>query len=116
MIKRGTIVLAHLRGATGHEQKGKRPVLVVQNDVGNRFSPTTIVVPVSQKAPRLPTHVPIVGCGLDKPSVALCEQIRTLDRRRFVRVLGHADPATMARVDEAVEVSLGLRPLAKAIQ
>ena len=112
MISRGDLYSACLDPVVGSEQGGIRPVLVIQNDVGNRYSPTVIVLAVTgqlNKA-RLPTHVPIEceGTGLVKDSVVLAEQIRTLDKRRLRERIGTLRPEVMARVSEAVKISLGL--------
>ena len=111
MISRGELYSACLDPVVGSEQGGIRPVLVIQNDVGNRYSPTVIVLAVTgqlNKA-RLPTHVPIEceGTGLVKDSVVLAEQIRTLDKRRLRERIGTLRPEVMARVSEAVKISLG---------
>ena len=111
MISRGELYSACLDPVVGSEQGGIRPVLVIQNDVGNRHSPTVIVLAVTgqlNKA-RLPTHVPISceGTGLVKDSVVLAEQIRTLDKRRLRERIGTLKPEVMAQVGEAVKVSLG---------
>ena len=111
MISRGDLYSACLDPVVGSEQGGIRPVLVIQNDVGNRYSPTVIVLAVTgqlNKA-RMPTHVPIdcEGTGLVKDSVILAEQIRTLDKRRLRERIGTLRPEVMARVGEAVKISLG---------
>ena len=111
MISRGDLYSACLDPVVGSEQGGIRPVLVIQNDVGNRHSPTVIVLAVTgqlNKA-RLPTHVPIAceGTGLVKDSVVLAEQIRTLDKRRLRERIGTLRPEVMAQVGEAVKISLG---------
>ncbi|MBR1821331.1 MAG: type II toxin-antitoxin system PemK/MazF family toxin [Clostridia bacterium] len=111
MISRGDLFSACLDPVVGSEQGGIRPVLVIQNDVGNRYSPTVIVLAITgqlNKA-RLPTHVPIAceGTGLTKDSVVLAEQIRTLDKRRLRERIGTLRPEVMARVSEALKVSLG---------
>ena len=111
MINRGDLFSACLDPVVGSEQGVIRPVLVIQNDVGNRYSPTVIVLAVTgqlSKA-RLPTHVPIAceGTGLVKDSVVLAEQIRTLDKRRLRERIGALKPEAMARVSEALKVSLG---------
>ena len=111
MISRGDLFSACLDPVVGSEQGGIRPVLVIQNDVGNRYSPTVIVLAVTgqlNKA-RLPTHVPIEceGTGLVKDSVVLAEQIRTLDKRRLRERIGSLRPEVMARVGDALKVSLG---------
>ena len=118
MISRGDLYSACLDPVVGSEQGGIRPVLVIQNDVGNRYSPTVIVLAVTgqlNKA-RLPTHVPIdcEGTGLVKDSVVLAEQIRTLDKRRLRERIGALKPEVMARVSEAVKISLGFAPAANS--
>ena len=111
MITRGDIYSACLDPVVGSEQGGIRPVLVIQNDVGNRYSPTVIVLAVTGQLnkTRLPTHVPIAceGTGLVKDSVVLAEQIRTLDKRRLRERIGALRPEVMAQVSEAVKISLG---------
>lgn len=111
-IKRGDIFFADLSPVKGSEQGGKRPVLVIQNDIGNRFSPTVIVAAITaqiQKA-KLPTHVEIdaVRYGLDKNSVVLLEQVRTIDKSRLSDKIIHLDEEMMRQVEEALEISLGL--------
>ena len=111
MICRGDLFSACLDPVVGSEQGGIRPVLVIQNDVGNRYSPTVIVLAITgqlNKA-RLPTHVPVAceGTGLAKDSVILAEQIRTLDKRRLRERIGALRPEVMARVGEALKISLG---------
>ena len=111
MINRGDLFSACLDPVVGSEQGGIRPVLVIQNDVGNRYSPTVIVLAVTGQMgkARLPTHVPIAceGTGLVKDSVVLAEQIRTLDKRRLRERIGTLRPEVMARVGEALKISLG---------
>ena len=112
MINRGDLYSACLDPVVGSEQGGIRPVLVIQNDVGNRHSPTVIVLAVTgqiNKA-RLPTHVPVPaeGNGLMKDSVILAEQIRTLDKRRLRERLGAIAPEVMDKVSEALRISLGV--------
>ena len=111
-IRRGDIYFAILDPVIGSEQGGTRPVLVLQNDVGNRFSPTTIVAAVTSRIRkgRLPTHVELAKerSGLDKDCVILLEQLRTIDRRRLKERVARLDDETMRRVDEALAVSLGL--------
>ena len=116
MISRGDLFSACLDPVVGSEQGGIRPVLVIQNDVGNRYSPTVIVLAVTgqiNKA-RLPTHVPVAceGTGLQKDSVILAEQIRTLDKRRLRERIGTLRPEVMERVGEALKISLGFSTLA----
>ena len=111
MINRGDLYSACLDPVVGSEQGGVRPVLVIQNDVGNRHSPTVIVLAVTGQVnkARLPTHVPLPadGNGLMKDSVILAEQIRTLDKRRLRERIGTIAPEVMNRVDEALRISLG---------
>ena len=111
MISRGDLYSACLDPVVGSEQGGIRPVLVIQNDVGNRYSPTVIVLAVTGRTgkARLPTHVPIAheGTGLMKDSVVLAEQIRTLDKRRLRERIGTLRPEVMERVSDALKVSLG---------
>ena len=111
MINRGDLYSACLDPVVGSEQGGIRPVLVIQNDVGNRHSPTVIVLAITgqiNKA-RLPTHVPVPadGNGLMKDSVILAEQIRTLDKRRLRERIGAIAPEVMEKVSEALKISLG---------
>ena len=111
MISRGDLFSACLDPVVGSEQGGIRPVLVVQNDVGNRYSPTVIVLAVTGQVNknRLPTHVPIPAGtnGLAKDSVVLAEQIRTLDKRRLREKIGSLQPEEMQKVSQAMMVSLG---------
>lgn len=112
MIWRGELYTADLDPVVGSEQGGRRPVLVIQNDQGNRFSPTVIVLALTsqlQKA-RLPTHVTLRAQenGLARDSVALAEQLRTLDKRRLRERIGRLSEEEMRRVDEALCVSLNL--------
>lgn len=111
-IKRGDIYYADLSPVVGSEQGGLRPVLIVQNDVGNRYSPTVIAAAITSKMSkaRLPTHIDIYAkeVGLAKDSVILLEQVRTLDKRRLREKMGHLEEGTMQRVNEAISVSFGL--------
>lgn len=110
-IKRGELYYADLSPVVGSEQGGVRPVLVVQNDVGNKYSPTVIAAAVTSKInkAKLPTHIelPSDSYGLQKDSVILLEQIRTLDKRRLKERIGELSVATMSRVDRAILISLG---------
>ena len=109
-IKRGDIYYANLDHVIGSEQGGNRPVLVVQNDVGNRYSPTIIIVPLTYRLGKnpLPTHVMISNnSSLGSNSLALMEQIRTIDRSRISDYIGRIDSPTQSRIDEALSVSLG---------
>jgi mRNA interferase MazF len=111
-IKRGDIYYADLSPVVGSEQGGVRPVLVVQNDIGNKFSPTIIVSAITSQLDKakLPTHIEIKGGlhGLNKNSVILLEQVRTIDKRRLREKAGHLDENTMKRVDYALSTSFGL--------
>ena len=111
MIMRGDLFSACLDPVVGSEQGGIRPVLIVQNDVGNRYSPTVIVLAVTGQINknRLPTHVPVDAgnTGLQKDSVVLAEQIRTLDKRRLREKIGSLKPEVMQKVSEAMMISLG---------
>ena len=109
--KRGELYYADLSPVVGSEQGGVRPVLVVQNDVGNKFSPTVIAAAVTSKInkAKLPTHIelPEGVYGLNKDSVILLEQIRTLDKRRLKERIGELPTETMSQVDKAILISLG---------
>ena len=111
-IKRGDIFYADLSPVVGSEQGGLRPVLIIQNDVGNRYSPTVIAAAITSRMgkTRLPTHIDIHAdeVGLAKDSVILLEQIRTLDKRRLKEKMGHLDGAVMTQVNNAIAVSFGL--------
>lgn len=112
IVKRGDVYFADLSPVVGSEQGGVRPVLVIQNDIGNRFSPTVIVAAITaqiQKA-KLPTHVEIDAkkYGFERDSVILLEQIRTIDKQRLTDKITHLDEVMMIRVDEALQISLGL--------
>ncbi len=111
-IKRGDIYYADLSPVVGSEQGGLRPVLIVQNDVGNKYSPTVIAAAITSRMgkARLPTHIDVSseGAGLSKDSVILLEQMRTIDKKRLKEKMGHLDDETMGCVDNAIVVSLGL--------
>lgn len=111
-IKRGDIYYADLSPVVGSEQGGLRPVLIVQNDIGNRYSPTVIAAAITSKLGKnkLPTHIDIYASevGLAKDSIVLLEQIRTLDKRRLREKMGHLNESVMARVNDALSVSFGL--------
>lgn len=111
-MRRGEIYLANLNPVIGSEQGGTRPVLVIQNDVGNRYSPTTIVAAITSRIrkAKLPTHVEISGARyhLDRDSVILLEQIRTIDKLRLKERVAELDEESMAKVNEALSISLGL--------
>ncbi|WP_170006302.1 type II toxin-antitoxin system PemK/MazF family toxin [Bacillus fonticola] len=111
-VKRGDVYFADLSPVVGSEQGGVRPVLIIQNDIGNRFSPTVIIAAITaqiQKA-KLPTHVEIDAkrYGFERDSVILLEQIRTIDKQRLTDKITQLDEEMMEKVDEAVQISLGL--------
>lgn len=112
-VKRGDIYYADLSPVVGSEQGGTRPVLIVQNDVGNKFSPTVIAAAItSQKyKTNLPTHIKVNadGCGLQKDSIVLLEQVRTLDKKRLKERMGALDLNDMDRVNRALSLSLGIQ-------
>ncbi len=111
MIKRGELYYADLSPVIGSEQGGVRPVLVVQNDIGNKYSPTVIAAAVTSKInkAKLPTHIELaaVDFGLQRDSVVLLEQIRTIDKRRLKERIGELPQNTMLMVDNALLISLG---------
>ncbi len=116
-IRRGDIYYADLSPVVGSEQGGVRPVLIVQNDVGNKYSPTVIAAAITSKTDKakLPTHIEIRGeggisteSGLAKNSIILLEQIRTIDKKRLRERMGRLDETTMQKVDNAISVSFGL--------
>ena len=112
MVKRGDIFYADLSPVVGSEQGGTRPVLIVQNDMGNRHSPTVIAAAITSKTgkAKLPTHINLPGnsVGLTRDSVVLLEQIRTIDKRRLREHMGCLNDTLMGKVDEAIAVSFGL--------
>ena len=111
-VKRGDIFYADLSPVVGSEQGGTRPVLIVQNDTGNRHSPTVIAAAITSQTgkARLPTHINIAGgsVGLSKDSVILLEQIRTIDKQRLKDYICHVDKKMMCQIDEALRISLEL--------
>lgn len=114
--KRGEIYLASLDPTVGREIKKTRPALVIQNDVSNRLTGTTIIAPITStvRFPLNPVHVPIsadIRTGLAVTSVALLNQVRTVDRIRLLKRLGAVDNETLEQLDEAIQISLGLVPL-----
>ena len=112
-VKRGEIYYADLSPVVGSEQGGMRPVLIVQNDTGNRHSPTVIAAAITSQMgkAKLPTHIELTarGCGLNRDSIILLEQIRTLDKSRLRERMGRLDESTMSAVDNALSVSFGLQ-------
>ena len=111
-VKRGDIFYADLSPVVGSEQGGTRPVLIVQNDTGNRHSPTVIAAAITSQTgkARLPAHINIAGgsVGLSKDSVILLEQIRTIDKQRLKEFVCHVDSGMMKRVNDAIRISLEL--------
>ena len=109
-IKRGDIYYADLSPVVGSEQGGIRPVLILQNNTGNRHSPTTIIAPITsvQKKSSLPTHIVIDYDFLESVSVVLLEQIRTIDKKRLKERMGRLDDTSMAEIDTALSISFGL--------
>ena len=117
VVKRGDIFYADLSPVIGSEQGGLRPVLIIQNDVGNKYSPTVIAAAITSKTgkTKLPTHIDVIRSdesekdyGLARDSVILLEQIRTIDKRRLKEHMGHLDSLTMQKVNTAISVSFGL--------
>ncbi len=113
-MKRGDIYFANLDPVIGSEQGGVRPVLIIQNDLGNRFSPTVIILPLTSKMGKAPlrTHVPLQPPqgGLKKPSIVLCEQVRTLEKVRLTSYIGRLQPDKLLQVDRALAIALGGEP------
>ena len=111
-VKRGEIYYADLSPVVGSEQGGIRPVLIVQNDVGNRHSPTVIAAAITSQRDktRLPTHIEVKAdkCGLAKDSIVLLEQIRTIDKKRLKDKMGELDLRSMNKVNTALSISFGL--------
>ena len=111
-VHRGEVFYADLSPVVGSEQGGVRPVLILQNDVGNRHSPTVIAAAITSKQDktRLPTHIalPASTCGLTRDSIVLLEQIRTIDKRRLKDMVCHLDRELMDKVDEALKISFEL--------
>jgi mRNA interferase MazF len=112
VVKRGDIFYADLSPVIGSEQGGIRPVLIIQNDIGNKYSPTVIVAAITSQInkAKLPTHIEINSdeYGLNKDSVILLEQIRTIDKRRLKDKIGHINDELMTLVNEGLVISLGL--------
>ena len=112
IVKRGEIYYADLSPVVGSEQGGIRPVLIVQNDIGNKYRPTVIAAAITSRTSKnaLPTHIFVdaATCGLTKDSIVLLEQMRTLDKRRLRERMGALDAPVMLEIDRAISVSLGL--------
>lgn len=111
-IRRGEIYYADLSPVVGSEQGGIRPVLIVQNDIGNKYSPTVIAAAITSQheKSKLPTHIELSAnnCGLQKNSIVLLEQIRTIDKKRLKEKMGMLDDSSMTKIDTALSVSFGL--------
>lgn len=110
-IKRGEIYYADLSPIIGSEQDGLRPVIILQNNMGNRYSPTTIVAAITSRTTKanLPTHVPFIADGMKTQSIVLLEQLRTIDKSRLQECIGKVDKDTMGKIDHAVIKSLGIK-------
>lgn len=112
-VKRGEIYCADLTPVRGSEQGGIRPVLIIQNDIGNQYSPTTIVCVITSKInkPKLPTHIYLgKRFGLTQESIALMEQVRTIDKSRLKEKIGEIDdPLLLEKIDETIHISFGLK-------
>lgn len=112
-IRRGDIYYANLNPVVGSEQGGRRPVLIVSNDIGNTHSPTVIILPITSRVrtkAKLPTHTEVNNMeGLDKNSLILAEQIRTIDKQRLKEYVGVMSDSSMARVDKALAISIFLK-------
>ena len=112
IVKRGDIYYADLSPVVGSEQGGIRPVLVIQNDIGNKYSPTVIAAAITSQInkAKMPTHIELAAkdYGLNKDSVLLLEQIRTIDKRRLREKIGRIDDGLMASVNNALSISFGL--------
>lgn len=111
-VRRGDIFYADLSPVVGSEQGGVRPVLIVQNDIGNKYSPTVIAAAITsqQQKAKIPTHI-VIGAestGLSKDSVVLLEQVRTIDKRRLKEKMGSIDSEAMSKVNEAISISFGI--------
>jgi mRNA interferase MazF len=107
-LKKGEIYYADLNGAIGCEQSGIRPVLIIQNDIGNKYSPTTIVAAITsnEKRTEMPTHIGLNSdCGLPLESIVMLEQVRTIDRKRIKCLIGSCNKATMDLVNRAIKAS-----------
>ena len=112
-MRRGDVYYADLRPVVGSEQGGVRPVLIIQNDVGNKHSPTVICAAITSRMnkAKLPTHIDLPvneSCGLSRNSIILLEQVRTLDKKRLRERMGHVEEGVMEKVDTAIAVSFGL--------
>lgn len=111
-VKRGEIYYADLSPVVGSEQGGVRPVLIIQNDIGNKYSPTVIAAAITSQRDKakLPTHIELQAqsCGLQKDSTVLLEQVRTIDKKRLREKMGEITPETMTSINSALSISFGL--------
>lgn len=110
-VLRGEIYSANLDPIVGSEQGGERPVIILQNNVGNKYSPTLVTAAITShinKKRNMPTHVPVICEGLEQDSVVLLEQIRTIDRRRLIKKIGTVSVDNMAQIEKALLVSVGM--------
>lgn len=111
-MKRGQLVWVNFGEKNGSEQGGVRPAVIVQNDVGNKYSPTTIVVPITSKLKtNLPTHVILKTQLLEKKSIALCEQMRVIDKKRIISEIGYLSNEEIILIDNALLISMGFIPV-----
>jgi len=112
IVKRGDIYYADLSPVVGSEQGGVRPVLIIQNDIGNKYSPTVIAAAITSQInkAKMPTHIELSAeeYGLNKDSVVLLEQVRTIDKKRLRERIGHIDAMLMEKVNDALHISFGL--------
>ena len=112
IVKRGDIYYADLSPVVGSEQGGVRPVLIIQNDIGNKYSPTVIATAITSQInkAKMPTHIELSNneYGLSKDSVILAEQVRTIDKKRLKEKIGHLDDSLMIQIDLALKISLGI--------
>ena len=112
MVRKGDIYFADFEVGVGSEQSGYRPIVIIQNDIGNKYSPTTIVAMITKKHKKpLPTHVMVneENAGLPIESIVMLEQIRTIDKRRLGEQIGHMSEKTMKRIDRAAKGSLDIK-------
>ena len=117
-IKRGEIYYANLSPVVGSQQDGIRPVLILQNDTENKYSPTTIIAAITSKIDKshLPTHVNIFTEGLETDSIVLLEQVRTIDKTRLTEYVGQLDKLMMVAIDRAIVVSFGIKYLEELLK
>ena len=118
-IRRGDLYYADLSPVVGSEQGGVRPVLIIQNNIGNKYSPTVIVASITSKVgvkAKLPTHYFVnTESGLEAPSVVLLEQIRTIDKKRLDSYIGHLNYEHLKEIDKSIEISLGLKAINRGV-